>query len=137
MGDPEPTRVVVTDANVLINLIHVDRLALLGTLAGFEFVVPPEVVAEVSIPDHSAALASALDAGHLQPLSFERTAELKIYAEHVHARQEPSDIELIPLPVRPRCRQAPRSKKRFGSRSDSGLRRCCTVSLGADSWRRL
>ena len=40
----------MTDANVLINLIHVDRLRLLGALPGFEFIVPPEVESEVNIP---------------------------------------------------------------------------------------
>ena len=83
MSVPEPTRVVVTDANVLINLIHVDRLALLGAPVGFDFVVPPEVVAEVSIAEHAAALATALEAGHLRPLAFEGTAELEFYAQHV------------------------------------------------------
>jgi predicted nucleic acid-binding protein len=37
------TRVVVTDANVLINLLHVSRLDLLSTLPGHEFVVPEHV----------------------------------------------------------------------------------------------
>ena len=39
MAAVERIRVVVTDANVLINLIHVGRLDLLGSLSGYEFVV--------------------------------------------------------------------------------------------------
>jgi hypothetical protein len=41
-----PVRVVVTDANILINLIHVGRLDLLGKLPPYSFVVPEEVVKE-------------------------------------------------------------------------------------------
>ena len=77
------TRVVVADATVLINLIHVDRLALLGSLGGYEFVVPPEVEAEVSIPAQAAALARAFDAGHVARVSFTGTAELDVYADLV------------------------------------------------------
>ena len=36
MQPAAPTRVVVTDANVLINLIHAGRLELLGALPAFE-----------------------------------------------------------------------------------------------------
>ncbi len=37
-------RVVVTDTNILINLIHIGRLDLLGKLPPYSFVVPEEVV---------------------------------------------------------------------------------------------
>lgn len=75
------TRVVVTDASVLINLIHVDRLELLGALHGWDFVVPPEVEAEVGVAAQSAALARALEVGHVSRLSFCGTAELQLFAE--------------------------------------------------------
>ena len=83
MERPEQTRVIVTDATVLINLIHVDRLNLLGSLAGYNFVVPPEVEAEVSVPAQADALARAFEAGHIERLSFTGTAELEVYAELV------------------------------------------------------
>ena len=41
------SRVVITDANILINLIHIGQLPLLGSLVEFDFVVPDEVVAEI------------------------------------------------------------------------------------------
>ena len=62
MSALNPIYVVVTNANVLINLIHIDRLDLLGALASYEFVVPPEVEAEIRVPDYSRALARAFDA---------------------------------------------------------------------------
>lgn len=61
----DTVRVVVTDANILINLIHVQHLSLLGDLAGFSFVVPEEVVAEVSDPEQRRSLREALGAGIL------------------------------------------------------------------------
>ena len=83
MADPSEARIVVTDANVLINLIHVGRLGLLGTLPGYRFVVPPEVEAEVSAPEQAEALARGFDAGHIDRISFSGTEELKVYAELV------------------------------------------------------
>ena len=77
------TRVVVTDANVLINLIHVGRLDLLSALTGYEFVVPTEVEAEVSVPEQADELALAFEAGHVERLSFSGTLELEVYAELV------------------------------------------------------
>lgn len=42
-----PRRIVVTDANVLINLIHVARLDLCAGLPGHEFVIPDHVREEI------------------------------------------------------------------------------------------
>ena len=56
-------RIVVTDANVLINLIQVDRLDLLGALPGLGFIVPYEVESEIVVPAQSQALAGAIGAG--------------------------------------------------------------------------
>jgi predicted nucleic acid-binding protein len=81
MADPGRARVVVTDTAVLINLIHVARLDLLGSLVAYEFVVPPEVEAELVVPDQVAALDQAIDAGHLTRLSFSGTSELELFVE--------------------------------------------------------
>ena len=72
-------RVVVTDANVLINLIHVGRLDLLGALDAFDFLVPDEVTAEVLTPS-AAALDDAFQAGHVVPVSLATIDELTAYA---------------------------------------------------------
>ena len=50
------TIVVITDANVLINLIHIEQLSLLGALEPYKFRVPLEVVKEISEPDQRAAV---------------------------------------------------------------------------------
>lgn len=73
-------QVVVTDANILINLIHIGRLSILGALAQFEFVVPDEVLAEILNEEQAAALQAAIDAGHLAREAFQNTEELTTFA---------------------------------------------------------
>jgi hypothetical protein len=51
-------RVVVTDTNILINLIHVGLLNLLGKLPPYSFVIPEEVVREIKDPDQGERRAS-------------------------------------------------------------------------------
>jgi len=76
-------RVVVTDANILINLIHIDRLALLGQLTGFEFVVPPEVIQEISAPQQAVTVARALSQGFFKEEALVEIPALSLYAELV------------------------------------------------------
>ena len=55
--------VVVTDANVLINFCHIGQLALLGALKPYRFVVPVEVINEITEPAQKAEIANALEQG--------------------------------------------------------------------------
>ena len=80
MTDP-PSVVVVTDANVLFNLIHTRRLAILGELPGLRFVVPDDVVAEVTDEDQRLRLTEAMAAGTLTSCSLTDIAELSVFAE--------------------------------------------------------
>ena len=66
MAGSGSTRVVAVHASVLINLIHVDRLDLLRSLQGWEFVVPEQIAEEVSDPEQARMLASAIREGHLK-----------------------------------------------------------------------
>jgi predicted nucleic acid-binding protein len=72
---------VVVDATVVIHLAKARRLDLLGALEGWDFVVPDQVVEEVSYPDQAEALARALEAGHLRRESSADPAEIALYAE--------------------------------------------------------
>ena len=81
MAAGAPTRIVVTDANIIINLIHAARLALLGALPPYEFVVPEDVVSEVADPVQREALEAAITAGHLRRETIAAPAELTRYAE--------------------------------------------------------
>ncbi len=74
-------RVVIADANVLINLLHVGRLDLCGAIPGFEFVVPENVQQEVSRPEHRSALEQAVESGNLRIETVTGVASLALYAE--------------------------------------------------------
>jgi predicted nucleic acid-binding protein len=75
-----PTQVVVTDANVLINLMHAGRLDLLGAPTAFEFVVPDHVIAEITVPVQRQVLEIAPTRGALRQESITDPRELATYA---------------------------------------------------------
>jgi len=74
-------RVIAVDANVLINLIHVEALHLLGELKEIDFVVVDEVIEEITRPEQAASLADAISAGWVRRARLEGTAVLEIFAE--------------------------------------------------------
>ncbi len=78
---PHVIDVVVSDASILINLAHTNHLRLLGNLPGYRFVVPDEVIAEVTTPEQSARLSEALAQGWLAKESLSSTAELEIFVQ--------------------------------------------------------
>lgn len=78
---PAAAKVVVVDATVIIHLAKAERLHLLGALQGWEFVVPDQVVEEVTYPEQAATLKAALAAGHLRQESSTDTTEIALYAE--------------------------------------------------------
>ena len=65
MATTAETIVVITDANVLINLLRIGQLPLLGKLDAYRFLVPEEVVGEITDPAQRDVLAAAIAAGHL------------------------------------------------------------------------
>jgi predicted nucleic acid-binding protein len=71
----------VVDASVLINLIHVNRLDLLGSLEGFEFVVTDQTIEEVQYPEQAAALRGAFERGWLRREESTDPAEIAAYAD--------------------------------------------------------
>ncbi len=76
-------RIVLTDANIIINLIHTQCLGILGKLPGYEFVVPDEVVREVTDPGQGEVLQAAIAAGALRAITIDDLATLKLFAELV------------------------------------------------------
>jgi predicted nucleic acid-binding protein len=73
--------VVVTDANVMINFIHIGRLDLLANLPGMRFVVPEQVVAEITDTSQAAALHAALENSELDEMCMTDAEEISRYAE--------------------------------------------------------
>lgn len=81
MAAGTPTRIVVTDANIIINLIHAGRLALAGALAFYEFVVPEDVISEIADPAQREALEASITAGHFRRETIAAPPELTRYVE--------------------------------------------------------
>lgn len=73
--------VVVADANVLINLIHVSRLGLCADLPGLSFMVPDHVSREIRRPGQRAQLDDALNSGALQLCSISDPEDLGLFAD--------------------------------------------------------
>ncbi len=69
------------DATVVIHLANAGRVDLLGAMARWEFVVPDQVVEEITRPDQAEALARALRAGHLRRESSTDPNEITLYAD--------------------------------------------------------
>ena len=66
MATTAETIVVITDANVLINFLQIGQLELLGKLDAHRFLVPEEVMEEITDPAQREALAAAIAAGYLE-----------------------------------------------------------------------
>jgi predicted nucleic acid-binding protein len=74
-------KVVVTDANVLINLMHVSRLEICERLPNHEFVVPDHVREEITNPAQRSALTTALDRGNLRVEVLDDINSIALFAE--------------------------------------------------------
>lgn len=74
-------RVVVSDANVLINLTHIDLLGLLGFVPGYELVVPEQVVGEITDPRQSLVLQGAIAEGVVRIDSMDDIEGLALFGE--------------------------------------------------------
>jgi len=74
-------RIVVTDSNILINLLHAECLHLLGQLNGYEFVVLEDVIAEISVPAQAATLADAIERRVLKREALSSLDALALYSE--------------------------------------------------------
>lgn len=83
MVSAEPIAVVVTDTNVIINLIHIDRLNLLSALPPFSFVVAEEVVREITDASQASIVRKAIDSGLLREVQLSGIPELGVYADLV------------------------------------------------------
>jgi predicted nucleic acid-binding protein len=73
--------IVASDANPLINLIHVGRILLLGRLPGYQFNVPDDVVAEITDPEQRVCLDEAIAAGALTKCALTDPVGLTFFAD--------------------------------------------------------
>jgi predicted nucleic acid-binding protein len=89
-------RIVVTDANVLINLIHVEALVIVASLSDYKFVIVDAVAEEIADEQHAAALQAAFDQNHLRKESLTEPDALALFAElvQVMGRGEAASLAL-------------------------------------------
>ena len=106
------TVVVVTDANVLINLMRIGQLPLLGQLDGYRFLVPAEVVNEITEPDQREALSWALTEGHLEQVVVDTMESLQLFAE-LRDVMGMGEAACLALAATRGCHIASDEKKRF------------------------
>lgn len=118
-----PLRIVVTDANVLINLIHVGKLDLCAGLPGFEFVIPDHVCKEIRIPEQRTDLDKAIDLGFFRVASIREPDDIALFAE-LTLRLGRGEVACLVLAVRHGWMVASDEKRRF--------RREAVTRIGAD-----
>ncbi|MDA2931320.1 hypothetical protein MYX84_15480 [Acidobacteria bacterium AH-259-O06] len=89
-------RVVVTDTNVLVNLIHVDWLSVLGALDGYEFILVDEVLAEITHSEQKTAIQAALNQGYLSSVRLDDIEGLTLFSEfaRIMGRGEAASLAL-------------------------------------------
>jgi hypothetical protein len=78
VNPPGSTSIVITDTSILINLSHTGHLSLLGKVVGLRFVVPDEVVAEVTETEQLRILEAAIADGSLTRESIASPDELAL-----------------------------------------------------------
>ena len=81
MTDEHGPRTAALDTCVALNFIHVDRLALLHALPGYLFVLPPEVLTEVTETAQREQLSRAIADGWLRVETITDPSDLADYAE--------------------------------------------------------
>jgi predicted nucleic acid-binding protein len=74
-------RIIVTDANVLINLLHVHRLDLLGRIPAHEFVVPDHVREELTAPGSRGRLDDAIHGGTVKLELLEGLDAISVFVD--------------------------------------------------------
>lgn len=76
-----PTVVVVTDANVLINFCLIQHVSLLGALPDLVFLVPEEVLDEITEASQRELVKAEIEAGRLKTAVLNSTQTLELFAQ--------------------------------------------------------
>jgi len=106
------TTVVITDANVLINFLHIGLLALLGELPGYRFQLPTEVVQELTAPEQRVAVDNAIAGGQLDLLVIDGLDALALFGD-LRDLMGRGEAACLALAATAGCHLASDEKKRF------------------------
>ncbi len=113
-------RVVVADANVLINLMHVGRLAFCGGLPDHEFVIPDHVREEITRDVHRGMLDDAVARGMIRIEPIVELETLTLFAELI-AYLARGEAACLAMAVRNDWLVASDEKRRFRREAGSRL----------------
>src|SRR5689334_19785555 len=108
----DPITVVITDANVLINFTHIGQLSMFGTLEGYHFQVPADVIAEIIDYTQHAAIVDAIAAGHLEQVIVDSIEAVALFAQ-LRAVMGRGEASCLALAVTTGACVASDEKKRF------------------------
>jgi predicted nucleic acid-binding protein len=115
-----PRRIVVADANVLINLMHVARLDMCARLRGYELVVPDHVREEVTEPAQRAALDDAVARGVFRIEAITDLNAVALFAElTVHVGR--GEAACLAIAVKKGWTLASDEKRRFRREAETRL----------------
>lgn len=118
--DSAPGLVVLTDASVLINFLHLNRLDLLGKLPGYEFQVPDHVVEEIRDPVLRERMEEGLRSGVLSVLSITDLVEIESYARF-HRTLGQGEAACLAVALRRGCRVASDDRGAFRRAATEGI----------------
>lgn len=116
MATDAETIVVVTDANVLINFLRIGQMPLLGALNAHRFLVPDEVLAEITDPAQQDVLGSVIASGCLRKVVVDTIASLALFAE-LRGVMGRGEAACLALAATSGCYIASDEKKRFRRRA--------------------
>lgn len=112
--------VVVTDANVLINLMHVSRLGLLARIPNHEFVVPEHVREEITLPEQRATIDAAAKDGWLKVVVIDDLGTITKFTELI-AHLGRGEAACIAIAEKQRWHIASDERKRFLREAEARL----------------
>ena len=81
MPVPAETTVVITDANVLINFVHIGRVGLLGDLPPYRFQLPAEVMNELVDEQQRTQIEAAIASRQLDIMVIESMEALVLFGD--------------------------------------------------------
>ena len=109
---PAATTVVITDANVLINFMHIGQVALLGDLPTYRFQLPAEVLRELIDDDQRAQIEAAIAAHQLNLMVIEALDTLALFGE-LRDLMGRGEAACLAVAATTNCHLASDEKKRF------------------------
>lgn len=106
------TTVVITDANVLINFVHIGQVALLGELPAYRFQLPTEVLNELTDSDQRAQIEAAIAARQLELMVIEALDALTLFGD-LRDLMGRGEAACLAVAATTGCHLASDEKKRF------------------------